>query len=300
MSARYEIRELGLAEMLDTSFQLLRDRFWLLAGLAMIPYVPLSMVSGMLQGLAPALVVEPEQIEQWSLVAVAGIGLIVAITLVVMPFVACAITAALGRLYLGEQVDLGIAIRDGLRSYVPLVVTYFLFGLAFAFILGVTGLAAVPVIGVLTQSAEGGGSGVGAAVFVAGALLFTLWLALAIGVGLVWLLLPQVVILEGLWLWPAITRAWNLLEGHRWRVLGILICAWSITIIPVGGAQVFSLIQPLFGSFISGVAQSIANAFIVATTVVLYFDIRCRDEAFDLEHLARLVAARADGAEPTR
>ena len=33
-----------------------------------------------------------------------------------------------------------------------------------------------------------------------------------------------------------------------------------------------------------------------AVIVVLYFDIRCREEAFDLEHLAGLVEEEAAGA----
>ena len=41
-------------------------------------------------------------------------------------------------------------------------------------------------------------------------------------------------------------------------------------------------------------------AFMFATAVVLYFDIRCRLESFDLEHLARMVEGRAGGAGPRR
>jgi hypothetical protein len=47
-----------------------------------------------------------------------------------------------------------------------------------------------------------------------------------------------------------------------------------------------------------GLAQAMGNAFTSAVAVVLYFDIRCRQEAFDLEHLARLVAAGAGEPQP--
>ena len=51
-----------------------------------------------------------------------------------------------------------------------------------------------------------------------------------------------------------------------------------------------------FNSILEGafpIAQAAANAFGTAALVVLYFDIRCRKEAFDLEHLARQVESDA-------
>jgi hypothetical protein len=39
--------------------------------------------------------------------------------------------------------------------------------------------------------------------------------------------------------------------------------------------------------------------FQTAVAVVLYFDLRCRKENFDLEHLAQLVEGAAAPAHPT-
>ena len=41
----------------------------------------------------------------------------------------------------------------------------------------------------------------------------------------------------------------------------------------------------------SGVVASVSGAYTAAVTVVLYFDIRCRKEAFEVEQLARIVEA---------
>jgi hypothetical protein len=58
---------------------------------------------------------------------------------------------------------------------------------------------------------------------------------------------------------------------------------------------VFKLV-PVLGPIAQGFAQSLGVAYSAVVLVLLYFDIRCRKEAFDLEHLARLVEGRAADA----
>ena len=53
---------------------------------------------------------------------------------------------------------------------------------------------------------------------------------------------------------------------------------------------------PVVGPVLEALAQAVGYAFMSAVIVVLYFDIRCREEAFDLEHLAGLVEEEAAGA----
>ena len=48
-------------------------------------------------------------------------------------------------------------------------------------------------------------------------------------------------------------------------------------------------VAPGFGVVGSALAQAVAFAYYSAVSVVFYFDVRARKEAFDLEHLARLV-----------
>ena len=50
------------------------------------------------------------------------------------------------------------------------------------------------------------------------------------------------------------------------------------------------------GALLGSLAEAVGVAFASAVSVVFYFDIRCRKEAFDLEHLAGLVE---DEATPT-
>jgi hypothetical protein len=57
-----------------------------------------------------------------------------------------------------------------------------------------------------------------------------------------------------------------------------------------------STFMPLLGAVIEGFAQAISTAYGTVVIVLLYFDARCRKEAFDLEHLAQLVEARREQA----
>jgi hypothetical protein len=57
---------------------------------------------------------------------------------------------------------------------------------------------------------------------------------------------------------------------------------------------------PIVRSVASAIAQSVAMAFYSGVGVVLYFDLRCRKENFDLEHLAQLVESAGAPAAGAR
>ncbi len=56
---------------------------------------------------------------------------------------------------------------------------------------------------------------------------------------------------------------------------------------------------PVVGPIATGLSQALGFAYTSTLGVLLYFDIRCRKEAFDLEHLSRLVEARSDPVSGT-
>ena len=58
------------------------------------------------------------------------------------------------------------------------------------------------------------------------------------------------------------------------------------------------LFLPSLGALLGSLAEAVGVAFASAVSVVFYFDIRCRKESFDLEHLARLVEADAAPTVP--
>jgi hypothetical protein len=92
-------------------------------------------------------------------------------------------------------------------------------------------------------------------------------------------------------------RSGSLMKGHKLRALGLFIVTGILSAALIAGVDLLAGFIPVLGSVVAGIVQGAANAFGTAALVVLYFDIRCRKEAFDLEHLARQVESGA-GALP--
>ncbi len=188
---------------------------------------------------------------------------IVAIYLVVMlvwPIVMAAITFALGEIYLGRQASVGASLRSGLSCSVPLVGTMMLAGIAI-----LVGLLLLVIPGLYLM------------------LTFTL--------------ITQVVVLEGESGAAALRRSRLLMRGHLLRAIAVLFVSGLITGVLSGVLQMIFQFVPFLGPVASGVAQAVGMTYGAAVVVLLYVDIRCRKEAFDLEHLAALVAA-AGPAQP--
>jgi hypothetical protein len=190
---------------------------------------------------------------------VIGFGLYM---LVVAPIVSTAVTYAVAEVFVGRPVTAGAALRRVVGLIGPLTVTSLLSVLA-------VGLGLV--------------------------LLVIPGLYLMLAFMLVW----QVVVIEGVSGAAALRRSRALMGGNLLRGFGVLFLGAVISELVSGvlhGAVSFAG-NPLLTGLAGGLAQAAASAFTAAVGVVLYFDVRCRHEAFDLEHLARLVAANP-GAQP--
>jgi hypothetical protein len=94
----------------------------------------------------------------------------------------------------------------------------------------------------------------------------------------------------------AISRSRELARGQFWHILGTLACAWLIAVVLMisAGAGIGFLVG-LFG--LNAVIRDVllAWALILALPVagaasgVLYFDLRTRNDAYDVEHLAQVL-----------
>jgi hypothetical protein len=179
--------------------------------------------------------------------------------LVLGPVGTVAITYLIGELYQGRSTTVGAAFREAFSILLPLFGTSLLSGL-----LLVVGFVLFVVPGV--------------------------WLMTG------FLVLSQVMIFERIFGTAAINRSMSLMRGNRMRALGVLLLGFIVVSVLGFAFNFGARLVPYAGPVASGLASAIGNAFITAVTVVLYFDIRCRKEAFEIEHLARLV--RAGGAPP--
>ncbi len=183
-----------------------------------------------------------------------GIVVVALLILIISPFVRALQAFVIGELYLGRSVSLGQAYGQILRIFFPLTGTIFLSSLA---IMGATLLLVLP----------------------------------GIYFGLAFVLINQVMVFERTFGAQALGRSRELMQGNFLRAIGILlleaVMSWTLTF---GVSLALRLVPwPWLHALAAGISASVASAFGAAALVVLYFEIRCRKEAFDLEHLARLV-----------
>ena len=168
------------------------------------------------------------------------------------PVAQAAITLAMGRQFEGKPVSFVGAYRGGFASTLPLVGTYLLYFLGI-----LLGLALLVIPG--------------------------LYLLVA------WMLATQVVVLEGLAGPKALSRSRELLQGHMLRGLGVFFVAGLVLLVL---STILTLLLdgvPTLGAVANALVQSVGLAFYTGVGIVLYFDLRCRKENFDVEHLAQLV-----------
>jgi hypothetical protein len=181
------------------------------------------------------------------------------VALLATPLLVAAITHAIGESYLGRPTGVGESVRVGLSLILPLVGTWLLASLA---ILGGTLLLVIP----------------------------GLYLMLA------FLLVAPVMVLERVFGTRALGRSRDLMRGHNLRGFGILFVGSLLASFLGWGVEAGLGWIPVLGPVSAGVVQAASFAYTSCLSVLLYFDIRCRKEAFELDHLARLVEARASAA----
>ncbi len=188
--------------------------------------------------------------------AVIGGGLVMGLlSLIAMPIVSAGITHALGECYLGRTPDVKNSLSVGVDLLVPLVGTSLLMGL-----IVLVGLCLLVVPGIYLM--------------------------------LCYALIAQVIVLERTYGMEALSRSKQLTEGYLLRMLAIFAVVWIVIMVVSGGVQLILGFFPLLGALASGVVQAVAFAYSSAVCVIVYFDLRCRKEAFDLEHLAQTVEGR--------
>jgi uncharacterized membrane protein len=155
--------------------------------------------------------------------------------------------------YLGRQASAGEALRFAFSK----IVTLFLAGLAVAIIV-MFGMILLLIPGIIA----------------------------ACGYALV----SQVVVLEGASADVALKRSWQLTKGFKWKVLGLGLVSFLIILLPAMALSMLTGVLPggdstasVAGDFVSLV---ITPLFTCAFTL-LYYDLRVRKEAFDLEMLSQ-------------
>jgi hypothetical protein len=165
--------------------------------------------------------------------------------------------------------------------------------------------ASAAALGALGSIGEG--SGVGAVAIALAVVVFVFYMAAIVAVfipiGLLlarWVAAPTLVVAEELGPVAALSRSWQLTRHNLWRVFGylVLLAIFNFVVLglPMGVLQwllIFALTTQWY-AWLSGLLIGLSYLlnvlwvpFLVLALVLLYFDLRVRNESLDLEMRVR-------------
>lgn len=280
------LKQMTVVQILDASFTLYRENFFLFVGIIAVPFVPIAIVmiaaTAILYSAIPesqttnpfgTMLVQPAPQESvdaaqvGTILVVFGVMMLLSaiLYLVAIPIARGALTRAVSDRYLGRPASFGESYRAVFSMFWRYLGTTFLVGI-------VVGLGFIFCL-------------------VPGFILFTLFA-----------FVPMIMILEGPAGTDAMGRSKDLSAGHRWRIFGLGALAWLISMF-LGGVSgiLFNVLLPLviespvllqtLNQASSQVLQLLLEPIWTLAFILIYYDVRIRKEAFDL-HLLALRSAK--------
>ena len=130
---------------------------------------------------------------------------------------------------------------------------------------------------------------------------FLLCILPGIWLAVMWSVVVPVLAVERLGPGASLGRSWKLVKNRFWPVLGVLALSFLITLVIQSVFSAVATASFLFSGSVGLEIQALVNTFsrILVTpftatvTAVLYFDLRVRQEGFDLERMAAAIGQPA-------
>jgi Membrane domain of glycerophosphoryl diester phosphodiesterase len=264
------LRPLEVGDLLDETFRMYRRHFMLFAGISVLLAIPLAALAGysfftlfanLVQQIGPDHPLDVNSLTP----ALVPFALFFLVNLALYPFLYGAITYAACESALGRPVTVWGALGAALRRYIPIA--------AYLFLL---------VLMVLTFC------------------LFPLWIWISVG----WIAVLPVMFVEKTGLIAAMRRSWRLVQGRWWRTFLILFLMFILVEVVSSALGAFlylgqTLLQIVLSTYLSlaiseaasVVISSLVNPILQIAIVLIYFDLRVRQEGLDLFQLAQHVAS---------
>ena len=247
----HELRPMSVPSLFDATFRLYRDRFTTFLIIALVAHVPYALLVAFV---LPNGRIEVDAWGQPQISTAVALGLvgILVYAIVFLPLCVAAMTHNLSAMHLGENLSAADSYRRAAPRLVPLIITEIL-------------VLIVCSVGYMMCFVPG--------------VIFACWFYVT----------APVVILEGWNFTSAMSRSRNLTEGNLAKVFLVAVVLFLLRFIFIVMVQIIITFVPgprLLVMFAAG----ILNAFILpirnSTRVLLYYDLRIRKEAFDLQMLA--------------
>lgn len=315
-------RPLGLGDLLDRAFRLYRAHFWPLLGTAALVLVPVALIDGLLTGSAivnfvnidaSMLDAAPDDVG-WMVdtFGVLGTLLVTAIVYAIATgFASLALTAHNVAALQQSTIRIGEGLRIALRrfwTYLGMSVLRWLATLAIVL------LVILPIMCILFAwlaaigAAEGNSTlaivGFLALTLIMYAVAFAIYLVPTIYLSARWIVTVPGIVDSSWGAVAALRGSWRLTRGNVWRCVGylVLLGLLNAVIANVPGLllnQIVTIAMPdnlMLAAVLSQIASSLFAILwlplSVAATVLLYYDLRVRNESYDLAlRIAQMEAA---------
>jgi len=266
------LRPLDIGDVLDETFRMYRRQFLPLITVMAIVVVPVSLVSAAVTlstGFSSAQISRAFQQGGDPTMLIVGGGILFLVGLVSIVFhlaAVGAVTLITSGAVLGQPIGVGEAYTRAFSRFGSLLLAGIVTG--------------IPIF-LLTITCIG--------------------IPFAVFIGLGWSVVFPAIVLEGRGGIEAIGRSWDLVRGHRWRLLVcwllIFVIYYLLVSIPAGLfgfiagiAAVASGNDPGTSALVqagnvlfSAIGQTFFGSILYITATILYYDLRIRKEAFDLE-----------------
>lgn len=307
MSMRARLRPMGVGDILDETFRLYRENFTLFISTCAVIEVPIQIIS-IIFGLTVFAVSMNFSSDVSSgsfgdaggaIASIIGGGLLLFIIVVVgYTVLSAALAIVIAQRYLGRTATVGSAYSAAFGRVGALILAAIWNGLRIAAL-----FVAVVIVGVILSGVS---HGLGAFVLIVGSIAAIVY---AIYLGISWSLYPQAIVLEGTGADAASKRSRGLVAGFWWKALGLYIVAGLLVLIL--GAIIPSIINGILNVvFSSGAGRVIVDGIVslivgillrpiqIAAATLLFYDLKIRKEAFDLEAMAQQQAGFATPQTP--
>lgn len=267
-----QLRPLSVGEILDAGFRLFRHRFGTLVGCIMVPIVPIYILGTIIVGSTDPTAFDVNAPVNNDGDAVAGRAIDQLLSSVAAALAVAACFKAISAAYLGERAGVGDSLRYAAGRFLPLIVAY------------------VVMVIILIPA------------FIA-LIIPGIWLAVRLSMAF------PAVVCEKAGPLKAIGRSWNLTRDNWWRVFGTLVVVFLLLFVitlALGGVLgavllssdsmsevAFAVLTTLIGLLIAAITYPLWAAVVT----VMYYDLRVRNEGFDLQLLAQGVGADASRFE---
>lgn len=287
--ARPDLRPMGLGEVLDRSFQMLRRHLGTLFVTTLLGMAPMLVVYLSMGAPMGGAMTEAQVQAAGGVVIVA-----VLVFLVTLTIAWAALTREVEDAVSGQTVSLADGARYGLRSFpkvMALGILAYLAGLALL-VPAVLAAAALAMLGSLFLGETMAAVLVGLLVVASFLVAALFWAPLG------FLSLPAMVA-EGLGPIRALRRAHQLGKGGRGRVVATALVAWLVMLLPTlglpflfgfgvefwtgGGVGTTSSLQFYLYQAVTFAVGGLTTPFMVAVMVFTYYDRRTRREGYDVE-----------------